>query len=278
MIEIACAADRAFWPRVATMLTSALDHAGERPRIHVLAGGGLSYRERRRMVLMLEERGAEATIHRMRDETFEGLRATGPFPVVVWYRTALAETLADVDRVLYLDSDLLVLDSLEPLWETELGDNLVGAVTNVFPDRELAGRHCEALGIEPSRYFNSGVLLLDLAGMRTERSSERIRDFARRHAERIVFPDQDALNGALGERRLALDPRWNLLLGAEHHPGEVPGTERQAIEAAIAHPAIRHFEGAANKPWRRSAPAWARELWRQHRDRTPWAKPGATRT
>ena len=65
----------------------------------------------------------------------------------MWYRIFLPELLPDVDRVLYLDVDTLAVDSLEPLWATDLGDAPGGAVTNVFmQDRDSRPRP-EALGL-----------------------------------------------------------------------------------------------------------------------------------
>ena len=50
----------------------------------------------------------------------------------MWYRIFLPELLPDVDRVLYLDADTIAVDSLAPLWEIDLDDSYLGAVTNVF--------------------------------------------------------------------------------------------------------------------------------------------------
>ncbi len=271
-IEIACATDRAFLPHAATMLASLLANGGTAPRVHLLAGEGIGRRERRRIGEVLAGSGVELTVHRMDDGRFEGFRAAGPFPVAVWYRTLLPELLAESPRVLYLDSDLLVLDELGPLWDTDLRGAELGAIRNAFPDRELADRHPRSLGLDPRRYFNSGVLLMDLERMRADHAFERVRDFALANAGSLVFPDQDTLNGAFAYSCRLLDPRWNLQLGAELHPEELPADERAAIEAASADPAIRHFEGAVNKPWRQSAPPGVRELWSTYRALTPWGR------
>ena len=83
----------------------------------------------------------------------------------------MPELLPEVERVLYLDVDTLALDDLAPLWRTDLGDAYVGAVTNVFQPDHLF--HAAELGIRPEDYFNSGVLLLDLAALRRDGCAER---------------------------------------------------------------------------------------------------------
>jgi lipopolysaccharide biosynthesis glycosyltransferase len=93
MIEIACAADRAFVPHTATMLASVLDNAGAEVRIHVLAAPDVGTTERELLAEAVAARGAAIEWHPVDPGMFVGLKAAGPFPAAVWYRTALAEIL-----------------------------------------------------------------------------------------------------------------------------------------------------------------------------------------
>jgi lipopolysaccharide biosynthesis glycosyltransferase len=271
MIEIACAADRAFLPHSATMVASALENAGAPVRIHVLAGPDVGRRDRRRMTRMVRRAGGEIEIHRVRREELRGLKVAGPFPAAVWYRVALPQLLGEVDRVLYIDSDALVVGSLIPLWGAELGDAWLAAVTNVFPSEEFGRVHCRGLGLDDATYFNSGVLLLDLKRLRAADSLDRVREFAVANHARLVFPDQDALNGALGDQRLPLHPRWNLMMGTQAHAWSASRYGPDEVRSAIEDPAILHFEGAANKPWLAKPTEMAGVLWGRYRSSTPWA-------
>ena len=70
----------------------------------------------------------------------------------------------DVDKVLYLDSDIIVAGDIGALWRTEMGDAVLGAVTIPGSTR------CAAFDIPESYgYFNSGVLLVNLARWRGDR-------------------------------------------------------------------------------------------------------------
>lgn len=270
-LELACSSSRAFLPHAATMLASAVPHLGADARVHLLLADEIPDRERQALASVVSDRGAEPVVHTMDPERFRGLKSGGAFAKPVWFRTALGELLPETNRVIYLDSDLLVLDSLVPLWETDLGTSWLGAVTNVFPDQELARLHCERLGIDAGRYFNSGVLLLDLERMREGRAFERVREFAIANREALIFADQDSLNGALAEQRLQLHPRFNLMLGIELHPWADEVHSPEAIAEARANPVIRHFEGGTNKPWLPQAPEEARHQWERLRAQTPWA-------
>lgn len=147
-----------------------------------------------------------------------------------------------VDKVLYLDSDMIVAGDIGALWRTELGNAILGAVTIPGSTR------CAALAIPESYgYFNSGVLLINLAAWRNERIFERVIDYIGRNADTIVDPDQDALNACLYDRRVKLPYIYNAVspFFFDYHP---MGMSRAEIEAVRADARILHFNGAS-KPW-----------------------------
>ena len=77
------------------------------------------------------------------------------FTSAMWLRIFLPELMPDADKVLYLDADTLAVDSLAPLWDTDLSGHALGAVTNVFQHNHVQ-RPAE-LGLSgPEVYFNSG--------------------------------------------------------------------------------------------------------------------------
>ncbi len=240
--------------------------------IHYLHGPDLTAREREGLVEMVAANAGSLKFWEIPDEWCSGLPTEGFTRTATWYRLFLPELLPDVERVLYLDADLIVLEPVAPLWDIDFGDNLLAAVSNVLEPR-YADRPRE-LGIPDSQgYFNAGVLLFNLDLMRRERSSQELQEYAREHAGQLLWRDQDALNVVLGPRRVPLHPRWNCMnIMAELGWGEdVFGAE--ALAQARSDPAIRHFEGPGlNKPWHYLAPRESRELYRRHRRATPWPR------
>ncbi|MEU4181121.1 glycosyltransferase family 8 protein [Streptomyces sp. NPDC026589] len=130
-----------------------------------------------------------------------------------YFRLSLGELLPDENRALYLDADLLVLGDLEPLLTTELAGELLAAVrdpVNPVYAEGFALPGWERLGIKADQeYFNSGVMLLDLARCRAEHFFERCFTFLRERPECIRLWDQDVLNWAAGDRWRRLDRAWN---------------------------------------------------------------------
>jgi len=166
-----------------------------------------------------------------------------------------------VSRVLYLDSDLLVLDDLTPLWNTDLKETVAGAVVD-FLDGQLRQNQP---GLEDvprvQQYFNAGVLLINLVRWRQERISEKALAYLVEHP-RTLFNDQDALNVACDGLWTKLDSRWNF----HDHCGKnilSMGTDQR--------PGIVHFIGRA-KPWNSSIPNVNASLYDGIRCRTSFAR------
>jgi lipopolysaccharide biosynthesis glycosyltransferase len=271
MIHVACAAEGPYVPHSAAMLHSVLAHTGG-ARIHYLHSPGLPAVTAARLQRMVERRGGVIAFHRMDPGSVAGFPSQHRFTSAMWYRLFLPELLPSVGRVLYLDCDTIVTDHLDELWSTDLEDHWLAAVTNVF---EPWSEHRPAeLGLAgPEAYFNSGVLLLNLAAMRRDRRGEALRALVRERGEELLWPDQDALNLVLGERRLALHPRWNCMNSVLTFPQAREVFGAAAVEEARLRPGIRHFEGpGANKPWHLLCDAPGRRGYFAHRRGTPWPR------
>ena len=81
-------------------------------------------------------------------------------------RLLLPELLPELDKILYLDCDIIVRQDLTRLWnETDLGDNYLAAVYEAAIEGQA--ERFRALGCDPVKYFNSGFLLMNLKQMRT---------------------------------------------------------------------------------------------------------------
>jgi lipopolysaccharide biosynthesis glycosyltransferase len=271
-LDVACAAEGDdYVAHTAAMLHSVLEtQRGHDVHIHFMHGPDISVELERKVDEMVRREGGAIEFLHVDDSQVDGLPTVGFTRKATWYRIFLPELLPDVDRLLYLDADLVVLDSLTPLWDIDLDGSWLGAVTNVFQDNHM--HRPTELGLAgPEVYFNAGVLLMNLREMRRDDRTAALLEYGVRNAQRIEWRDQDALNVVLGERRLALHPRWNCMNSfyAFHRNARVHG--RWALRQALRKPAIRHFEGPGqNKPWDEGADPAQRALYMRHRRATPW--------
>jgi lipopolysaccharide biosynthesis glycosyltransferase len=254
------------------MLHSLLVHnSQDKVFVDYLHGDDTSPRGRQKLRAMVADLGAEIAFHRVDDAWVTGLPIKGFTGKATWYRICLDELLPGAMRVLYLDADLLVMDSLASLWATPLEGNLVAAVTNVPQPHDRAYTQRPEMG--GGLYFNAGVLILDLAGLRDEGLGVRMREHALKHAARLRWRDQDVLNELLHDRRLALHPRWNCMNSVMHFHWASEYLAPDLLREARASPAVRHFEGPSyNKPWHLLSDPVSQAQYALHREQTPWPR------
>ena len=164
------------------------------------------------------------------------------------------------DRLLFLDCDMVVLSSLRPLIELELGECTIAAV----PDSDAAHPKREAPGTRMSYpvdapYFNAGLMLIDLPKWRERNVTQRVFDVFEREGKRLRLADQDALNTALIGQWKPLDLEWNV------HPdiAERLGTYDTAR--------IIHF-GGQTKPNSIECSSAQQPIYLHYRKLTPWNK------
>jgi lipopolysaccharide biosynthesis glycosyltransferase len=243
---------------------------GHSVHVHYLHGPEFPSRGLDGLTELVERLGGAITFHGFSDEAIAGLPSWDYIPSAMWYRIFLPDILHDVERVLYLDVDVLAVDSIVPLFDLDLSGHHVGAVTNVFTTHDLARIH--AAGVDdPREYFNSGVLLMNLELMRADRVTAALRACAVDSDPIFGWPDQDALNKVLGPTRLPLHPRWNCMNSMYLYPWSVYAFGAGRLQEALETPSLRHFEGpSVNKPWHYECTRELRHLYAEHRSQTPW--------
>lgn len=267
MIELACIGQGAYLRHTAAMLHSVLTHATLPVRVHLLQEGPISSADRQRLEAILQPKGAQLMAHVIAARDLEGF-SSGRFARAIWLRALLPQLLPACDKLLYLDSDIIVVSDIAPLWAEPLGTDLLAAVTNpLYPFMPPYPR--QRLGIQdPALYFNSGVLLMNLAAMRAEKTLDKLRDFARNNPD-CLYPDQDAYNIVCKGRWRMLRPRWNAQSTFfELKPEQLPGSREWAIQARNE-PAIIHFIGPF-KPWHYLCRHPLQHMYAAHARQTPW--------
>lgn len=271
-VHIVCAFDDAYAPHFATLAASlAASRGAEVLRLTLIVGPGLGQDTIRRLEAYLTTLHLSLEYVRVPDAVVQDWPSTGSYPSLVWYRLLLPELLPEVSRVIYLDTDTLVLHSLLPLYQTELGTDLMGAVASPKTGFE---DHCQRMGIDPVQgYFNSGVLLMNLEQMRREHFTRQALQAAKKAgSDTLVFPDQDLLNRVAQGRWKKLHPQWNAISYLWLDIEKVDHTYSALEYAVAAHsPVIVHFEGPVSvKPWYFRCVHPLREIYRQLRAQTPW--------
>jgi len=166
-----------------------------------------------------------------------------------------------VSKVLYLDTDILVLDDLKPLWETNLDGAILGAVLDNLDPHFKSGNPGYEEAPRVANYFNAGVMLIDLDRWRNEQVSEKALAYMKQH-HRTPFMDQDALNVVCDGQWKMLDRRWNY-----HNCWST----RLSNFSPSNRPAIVHFVSIM-KPWNASMLSVNARFYDDFRSRTCFAR------
>ena len=270
-IQVVVTCDNKYAPHLTVMLLSLFEqHFADEIRVHVIVNE--AFTERAPMQGALGGSSVHVTFASIESRLPPGLKVWESVTVAVYYRLLLAELLPlKLDRVIYLDCDLVVRASLRQLWSLPLGGHVLGAV----PDPGFLGR--AKLGMSHTEpYFNSGVMLIDLQHWRRHGIGEAAIEFAAQHPERLSFGDQCTLNWTVRGRWLAIDQKWNM---------QGPSFGRLAADGFRFRPAGRelrrqtcivHFTAASHpaegKPWFYMCTHPLRHEYLSYLKRTPWAR------
>lgn len=204
------------------------------------------------------------------------------FTIEIYFRLVMQDVMNHYDKVIYLDSDLVVNEDIANLYNLSIEDNLVAAVQDV----DSAGCYKE---FDPSRkkyfdnnlhlddpysYFNSGVLIMNLRMFRELYTTDYILKLA--ESRDYIFPDQDVLNVICDKRVYYLDESWNTMMNHDDNKNSRLKVARMAPDSiykryieARKHPKIIHYAGY-QKPWEYPDCDMAEYFWKYARQTSCW--------
>lgn len=251
-----------------------------RPRarltVHVL-DTGVDRADRERLSAFCAEAGVELHLYPVDLAAVAGLPTWGRMTRSTYARLLMAQFLpVQLDRVVWLDCDLLVEADLARLWETSLDGNTVLAVQDILVPRidSAGGIRSHALLGLPSgaAYFNAGVMLVDLGRWRDDDVAGQALAYLDTQADDVQYWDQEALNAVLPGRWGQLDHRWNQNASVTGRPFlRVRHLDQRTYALLERDPWILHFSGRV-KPWLVPDPGHGpRHRFFELLDETPWA-------
>jgi lipopolysaccharide biosynthesis glycosyltransferase len=193
------------------------------------------------------------------DEKFRNFRRFANTSLFTYARFLIPELCPDLSKALYLDIDILVLEDISVLYDTQLESHLIGASIDQVvqrADHPWGILNYKELGIPgETPYFSAGILLMNLSAWREQKFAERCMDYAERHPEICIWWDQTIMNSLLAGNFKEFSAKWNQQLSVN--------------PKSFAEHGIIHFAGP-DKPWnyQPNLPLKTLELYFQEIDRT----------
>jgi lipopolysaccharide biosynthesis glycosyltransferase len=249
---IVYAIDRLYLPHLATALMSFLDHHNPSEFIIGLIYSGIQQNDLAKFVDFFASQGLEIQAHQVCNQ-FTAIEVGYHFNQVIFYRLLAPELFSEYNRLLYIDSDILFISSIQHIFDLDMQDITLAAVDK----SPLTGIPCYFTDIL-SRYFASGFLLINTDRFITSKVKQHCIDFLGKH--HYEMPDQDALNFVVRDF-MAIDPCYSV---------ETSFLESsEPLFSFATNPKIIQFSGTS-KPWHRNDRHPYKKLYWRYRNKTPY--------
>lgn len=277
-VAIALAANDYFIPYTATVIKSVIDNSNKGNNYDIIIlTHDISEINKNRLADMIKEE-KNFSIRYVNPKRFienRKLFVRGHFSLETYYRLVLPEILKEYDKILYLDSDMIVVDDVATLYNVDVKGYLLAASL----DADTAGLYN---GYEPNKkeymdtimkmedpykYFQAGTLLMNLESFRAMYTTEEILELSSSYDWELL--DQDILNILCKDKVKYIDMSWNYMVDMERRRirdiiSLAPHWLNDMYMEARKNPKIIHYAGA-EKPWLVPEMDMADEFWKYAR-------------
>lgn len=240
-IHVALTFDDNYLEQSIVLMTSILanKNADEKIFFHILDGGLSDFSKE----ILWNMKNCIVEFHQVDENIFKAYKKTDYYPVSMLY-TMILPDIINVDKLIYLDSDMVVNSSLRELWQTNLEENYIGAVEDANGKKYIKKFKMK----KESKFFNTGVMLINCKKWREDDIPRRAVEFSMAHTGTRFGFDQTVLNILFEGNVKFLNLKWNL----QYCPINVWPTykDKDEYKNAIKNPSIIHYVGDY-KPWKK---------------------------
>lgn len=261
-VPVVFATDTAYVPYAGVALESLIRHANPKRRYAVfILHTDLSRRSQERLEALS---APHVSVKCLNIQTYlpkhRHLYNQNHYSSVMFYRFWIPRIFLSCQRVIYLDTDILIRHDIGDLYDVPLGDFVIGGCVKLL--RQSFRAYCtKTLKLNPDTYVNSGVLVFHVPMWnRYHLTNRAVRLIGTKHT--WIAPDQDILNKLCQSRILPLDPRWNQMATVLPQHRDRFALGACEAEIALAPRAYIYHYVSARKPWL-SVRTAADEAWHQ---------------
>ncbi len=243
-VNVFFASDSRYLPYLAVAVASLAEHTSDNYIYNIrILTTGFSEQAQEKLADSTKRNNIRISVHDIRDKIEHikeelSLRLRDYYSESIYYRMFIPSMFPELSRAVYVDSDVIFNDDIAKLYCTDIGTDLLGAVSDesVISEPVFANYVKRHIGlVSEYEYFNSGVLLMNLDGLRAAKIEEKFLHILCKYNFNTIAPDQDYLNFLCRGRVRYLDTGWN-----KH------AIDGRVIPMDQLH--IMHFN-MFNKPW-----------------------------
>lgn len=253
-INICLACDNNYSKYAGVVIASALANAKpENFLCFYILDGGISQENSEKLLSLKNIKSCEINFIKVDDSQFDiykSLKTHQYVTLQTYYRLKLAQILPKVNRIIYMDCDMIVNDDLEELFNTNLENNVIAGVLDIRVYWKKSWKN--------SKYINAGMILFDLEKFRQENIENIFYEYTKNNFDKIKTGDQDIINFSLEDRVQILPDIWN-----------VQSSNFTNRSSYTSNPKIIHFV-AQNKPWHFGSFSYHKKYYFKYLQLTPW--------
>jgi lipopolysaccharide biosynthesis glycosyltransferase len=192
------------------------------------------------------------SLYNVNDKIINMLPVQQYLSLSTYFRLMMPIMLPKLEKILYLDSDILCLGDISGI----IGMDLEGQTALVVHDVDhVAHKRVEALSLKSGKYFNAGIMLIDIKKWNTQRISEQALELLCKSPDKFNYLDQDVLNIILESKSRYIDKQFNFILEKEEIPSNIK------LLHCTAHP----------KPWKIQCTSKVQSLFLHYEGLSPWS-------
>lgn len=276
-IKIVSASDSRYIQHLAVTFVSLLENTSKKKEIELFViDGGLSPKDKDLLRLCILRYGCSLKFLTIEPSLYEKFPQSPSASTATYFRIFVPELLdTNIDKVIYLDCDIVVRGDISELWDLDISEYFLAAVEDC--GIEHAGMYTavikKKLGMQRrDKYFNAGVLVMNLKKMREDNTSGKVSKFLVENPEKAAFADQDGLNVILKNQWLELALEWNQQ-GAHCELFEKKQIISDSMYRAVKAPKLIHYTTTYyinTKPWHFKDMHPFKEEYYKYLDNTPW--------
>ncbi|MDR3137704.1 MAG: glycosyltransferase family 8 protein [Tannerellaceae bacterium] len=280
-MDIVYAGDDKFAWIMGVSMLSLMESNGSAERIHFhILDGGIECTNKEKIVAMTGKYGRDCSFYPAK-ETVERVMKGHKTPrssLSMFSRLFIGQLLPkNLTKVLYLDCDTLVIDSLTELWSMVFEGNILVAVNDCCSNMHRSWVYLK----KNQPYLQTGMMLIDMESWRNFGVEEKVSEAIRRLHGVGPYGDQCLLSMVLSDRTKLVHPRYNCLISrcvftySQLLQWRRPSFfySKEEVQESVAHPVVIHFATFfhAPRPWIKTSPSEGfYKEWKAYLRISPW--------
>lgn len=178
--------------------------------------------------------------------TLGGKYYQGYINLSTYYRLLIVKLFPTLDKILYLDCDMIVRGNLSPLWNTNIENYAIAGIVDTWSKVQEGTFRLHYP--KEQLYYNAGMGLYNLAFLRDFGFDNKVQNFVKEHYDWILLHDQDILNAVLHGHFKEVSLEWNVMNNAIIRKCDISPNQKKDFAKTLDSIKIIHYTGPL-KPW-----------------------------